>query len=41
MKDSDRRLLLDATGDMVPDMVVAQDGSGTHLSISDAVEAAP
>ncbi|KAG2585950.1 hypothetical protein PVAP13_5NG005900 [Panicum virgatum] len=38
---SDRRLLVAAAADMVPDMVVAKDGSGMHLSISDAVEAAP
>jgi len=41
VKHSDRRLLVAAAADIVPDMVVAQDGSGTHLSISDAVEAAP
>jgi hypothetical protein len=34
VKHSDRRLLVPAAADMV----VAKDGSGTHLSISDAVE---
>ncbi|EES02180.1 hypothetical protein BDA96_03G005500 [Sorghum bicolor] len=41
VKHSDRRLLEVPTGDMVPDMVVAMDGSGTHQRIGDAVEAAP
>ncbi|KAJ1281835.1 hypothetical protein BS78_03G004300 [Paspalum vaginatum] len=43
VKHGDRGLLQVAAGadDIVPDMVVAKDGSGTHLSISDAVEAAP
>ena len=41
VKHNDRRLLDAPTADIVPDMVVAKDGSGTHQSIGDAVEAAP
>ncbi|KAL6627026.1 hypothetical protein ACP70R_030752 [Stipagrostis hirtigluma subsp. patula] len=37
----DRRLLQAAAADIVPDMVVAQDGSGTYRNISAAIEAAP
>jgi hypothetical protein len=41
VKHSDRRLLVAPTADIVPNMVVAKDGSGTHVSIGDAVEVAP
>ncbi|KAL6850231.1 hypothetical protein ACP4OV_020858 [Aristida adscensionis] len=41
VKHGDRRLLQAAAADIVPDMVVAKDGSGTHRKIRDAIKAAP